>query len=1330
MKKILAMTLMVLSATIALQGADNAKKREYEIGGPLAGVKLPLFKGDNGDIPGHPGSIPSLASKAAKQAAAEGKKNENLFTPQGQMPMVELYPGSVELFRTYYHKYLPIRSFYDIQSQIKIWTAPDLPIVSGKIRTEKYSAPLYWTARHAAGGIPTGKSWKPKTVVRAGVKDPIFKLDLGNLSKGLYCVRIVGAVETKNLRPFREPVFVSLIVNDRIDGGESTYRVRINYVDEFYSVVEIFFHASEKRNYKARLFVDEGSKVDLLIRNIVLDDSLAGCDFRAMKTKSANGTNKWARQKASSERLERDADIWNAYPRINIQGAGSLDRNIANMHVAFHNKNVLFGADGKDMKEIEDKWGKWESFRIQGRKGFTDNKDFGKVFMRNKKLNLVYTTADMQAGKPLPGKSPYKDDGSGSYWPNPNNKDTGYAYIPIGFAVDTYRFAWFNLLTKVVASKDENIARDAAVGFIRLAYQFPAMETANQLPCVISTPGFRNHDSRARKRMVESFWLPSYYSYRLLPSMYDKIFPYINGNEDLAHSIGRFVPWVKTSKDVIKLIDTYLMQTLMKRLMRYNSHTGYDTVEKIATVLGDKQITKDAIEWMYNRAFKYPLKPTGLQDLIVTNYDRSGVSYVGSSFYATQSEEGVIITNKFKATGLLPKRYDITNAKLFPKPETGKNWRKSMIVAGLDLPRIGDVRGPDKNPAYFYTDKEGKGKVPAWLNNPSRQVYNWITALASGVEHNDSRYRRSVYLRTGLGWGHHHNDTMDMQIVALCAPMTIDGGQRPGYSQPPDRMTRMHNLVGVDGREFRGQSWAGTIVDAPGARYMRVVAAPPQGMSLFERQVALIDVSDGKEDAGKFTLPQSYVFDAFRVRGGAVHTYNFHGPVNDQFETSVKLNSVPEVQDEKNMTPDQQFLTPYHISKESKKAGDAGKMLTATWRYTREGVGSEQKMAKLFSKDDPRRFLRLYLTSTENLHTLTAQAVCKRVGIPYRYSVIHARKKAEKNNSSLFGAIIEPYMGKSFIKSVERLAIHGKNESTGPLAMRVNLTNGKSDLCFADGILDKERSINKAVAAMDMKVKAMFAFVRADTTKNVTQTVVAGGTLLELPEIVVIPKTAEYDAVISDVNYLDKTIVINKVWPDSKTPQIAEIIASGSGKSRTTSYTVNSVRPDKNKSTLILKDGADYFRSSISSIDSDKKVIKTQLGASLGKIEGLTRNFTASNDKMTKFWRADYRGDGEWKVTNGNVSKNNFATPPSLRIWEYGKGDRIRLRTWISVRKTSDDVYLISGNVDAKIILKAASLSISKDGKTWKNVGENVEKGRKSLAVKTEELPLQLKWKK
>ena len=94
-------------------------------GGPLAGVELPRFATRQGEELGYPGCIPELVAKG--EAVRDMGNEYREYGPQGQAPEMELYPGSVEHHRAYMFKYMPIRSFFDRQSQLKRFVAPDLP---------------------------------------------------------------------------------------------------------------------------------------------------------------------------------------------------------------------------------------------------------------------------------------------------------------------------------------------------------------------------------------------------------------------------------------------------------------------------------------------------------------------------------------------------------------------------------------------------------------------------------------------------------------------------------------------------------------------------------------------------------------------------------------------------------------------------------------------------------------------------------------------------------------------------------------------------------------------------------------------------------------------------------------------------------------------------------------------------------------------------------------------------------------------------------------------------------------------------------------------------
>ena len=98
---IVAMLLTLFACALRVRAEEK-----YEIGGPLAGVKLPAFPTQHGEEAGHPGHLP-------------GK-----FQKNGQVPILQLYPGAAELYQANAAKRFQVRSFFDRQSQLKNWNAP------------------------------------------------------------------------------------------------------------------------------------------------------------------------------------------------------------------------------------------------------------------------------------------------------------------------------------------------------------------------------------------------------------------------------------------------------------------------------------------------------------------------------------------------------------------------------------------------------------------------------------------------------------------------------------------------------------------------------------------------------------------------------------------------------------------------------------------------------------------------------------------------------------------------------------------------------------------------------------------------------------------------------------------------------------------------------------------------------------------------------------------------------------------------------------------------------------------------------------------------------
>jgi len=409
--------LIVAAGWLAGAGiARAAETVEYRPGGKLAGEVLPLYPTHHGEPPGFPGSIKALADKAVQERNAEvaadpEKKKpytpENApFTPQGMAPKEHLHPDSVEHWSAYWFKYLPLRSLFDRTSLIKNWRATELPEAKGAV--EEYAEPVYWLKRHGTAEN-TGYTNPPVKVVRTSTRSPAWSLDCGVLAPGLYCVRAIGAVETKVLQHHRLPLYMRMTVDDGLAGETSTYRMRVPYVDEFYAVAEMYFHAPEQRAYKATLAIEEGSMVDLLVYNLELHDALSGIELRPIKQKRTLSRNQKLAVGAvpnTPELLQREQELWNQFPPINshtryVYGMGSNDG---------EENWPRVGAGGKTPEEIAAEFGTWEW------KGAA-----GDVLLSNKKLGLAYTLTDFRAGKALPDPYPFKDRGLG-VWTAPEKE--------------------------------------------------------------------------------------------------------------------------------------------------------------------------------------------------------------------------------------------------------------------------------------------------------------------------------------------------------------------------------------------------------------------------------------------------------------------------------------------------------------------------------------------------------------------------------------------------------------------------------------------------------------------------------------------------------------------------------------------------------------------------------------------------------------------------------------------------------------------------------------------------------------------------------------------
>lgn len=1002
-RKLIALAcLAVLPLFVA--APTEATAQEHEIGGPLAGTKLPLYKTQHGEPPGFPGCLVDETGAFVND-------------PQGQNPESELYPGAVEHWRDYWFKYTPTRSMYDKQSMLANWRAAELPGIP-KDRLGEYAEPVYFVEKYGTGSAATktDKTNKPVPVVRCGVGAPVLKLDAGVLDVGLYVVRVIAAVAKAEILtsvkssddvPFRKPLYMKMTVNDGLEGETNSYRMSVGYLDEFYSTAEFYFHATEKRDYKITLQVDRGSQVELLVHNITLDDVLAGTVRRPIKTKRtmspapALARKNWKQASSPEDRLKRDAEIWRYLPRINAQPYAT----------SFFTKVHGFGggypgAAGKYAKQIIEEHGEWTP-------------GAGDLFLVNKKLALEYSMADFMAGKPLPDPYPYKDDGAGLFFVDMKQKRwdrRGTVWSPIAWEVQR-RFApgkkaWEQLFsTKAFCEEgDLDEARDVAMRLIRLAYDYPSITFANGVATAARKyTTYRTIIFRFRRRRTNRYLC----RYSELRQTYDQLFDYIKGNEELARSVGRFVPWIKTPQDVIQLLDVYLVQMEAKRILRYQMYEdGRQPAEiaKVAALLGDSSVTDDWMEWLAGRAFVYPFTTAGMADILITCCKRDGSRYYIRKAGIYAEDRGAVqyaeSLDAYLRAGGNP-RYNLANPKRYPKPLARCYSQIAGMVAGVQYLRIGASGSPadglaasypfllesagsgfrwSSDPAFAFalvhgrgrkdetdaewqalTDAAAKAKRAPWLENRSRVILPLAAVLESGAQHDDHRFRRAASLRVGVRNKKPQNDALDLQVAAHGLPATTSAGGirktrsggRPEKETPKEDIVLASagmNLVVVDNEPNTGHAWVSAMSDAPGARYVNAEMVRDGAAKLYRRSIALIDVDEGE---GSKPLPpaqqlpgaelpkgvvtaNSYVFDVVRVTGGKRHSYQFHATTNESLQWNVD--------DEKQALDDPVLIGFNHpkfkYDSEQKFAGKAPTVLEATWQLRRLKTGQDPNNSK------------------------------------------------------------------------------------------------------------------------------------------------------------------------------------------------------------------------------------------------------------------------------------------------------------------------------------------------------------------------------------------------
>jgi hypothetical protein len=810
---------------------------------------------------------------------------------------------------------------------------------------------------------------------------------------------------------------------------------------------------------------------------------------------------------------------------------------------------------------------------------------------------------------------------------------------------------------------------DGAVALCALAEKFPTLDffaQSTEKVANLFSPEAWNFSISPGKVVYRGWAGPEMTA---LAQQYDQLFDFIRDNRELAAFVGTKIPGIKTPQDIIRLLDTNLLQAGLDDCERTYIEGNDEPKVIIPLVMGVSDFSNEMLRkgiftaMCMNQTFR-----GGIDDQAVSSYSREGVHYIGSVGYLGKDLQSIAERLRQYREAGGPKKFDVLDDAVCPQMKEADSTIAQLRFGGgfrMVQGDAGDLRvGRDKNAQPF----------------PSRVLGGFgATILDSGQFEGNPLKVRGIALCFGIGRGHAHQDTLNIELVAHGCRVSPDlGGRHEGknHGRPNMRSNKVHNLVEVDGKNFMneyagsttsGTGWLTSFSPQAGAQFMehRARATSHPQVSLYARQTALVDVGD----------QDSYVFDVFRVRGGKVHTWCFHGCPTNSFSVSAPLQVASSV------------VATNYLEKHfegSRLEGAMPAVLQADWGIA-QGLQKNYQGERYDASRPVTTRMRLFNREGDKLMVGNASSEMYQYNFPFLYS--QGAQEAD-GRESVFMSLVEPFAGTSFIQEARALAVTPASKGAeAPVALEVKTVAGATDLLYAS------LRPAEAVAVGDAtKVTGRFACISRDA-QGLRLAHLVGGTELSSGDVVIHAEAPGYTATITAAKYGERSFTVDKPLP----ARLLKGAVVNIGADRNLhAFKLESVAPAGSGTRLVHEKTARYFQSAILSTDEKNGLVEAEIEPPVfGCDPEFIQGTVIVNEKQDKWWRTSIVEGDRWVNFGFPGYRGSWSNKVSLDDFPDTNKDGRRILRLMGEKVDKDK----EGNsLEGKVLVEVEVTRVSPDG--------------------------------